>query len=270
MRSPISSLPLLTFVVAVLATFTSVSAQTDIDLTRTNLWPRITAIGNFGESSWGYFALADLRYNFGFSKEVDGVEVSDAPLKTWQSQVVIGPQWSTKLGGKSPFSIRALYHGTWYIENPITPEMYYRHSVEMRFDLVQPIKRNSIKYRVFPYIWFPQEVESGNNLTTEFLTRFLVGGIFPINKKFQIIADEEIFIKWTADKNDHDGTNVFNKNALWLGLQWKPSKLITVKLQYVNMITFLVDTEVKTMTPVDHNIMTQVVFRPIHSKKTKR
>ena len=237
-----------------------------VDVDRFNLWPRTTVMGNFGTSKIGYFGLADMRYNITFTKTINDSLLNNEQQSIFRSDLIIGPTWSTKINQKLPFRVGLLYHPMFNITSEVSPTSFVRHSLELRLDLKQPIKKGTIRYRIIGWNWFSTALDNGRKLNNEVVVRILLGGVIPLNKQWQIIVDEEIVLKPTADKSDWDGTEVFNKNNIWAGIQWHPNALITVKLQYMNAYTRNMRTETKNVTLVDNSIMANVIFTPPQKK----
>ncbi len=208
-----------------------------------------------------------MRYSVNYEKTVNEKTTDSTARENWRTDLSVGPLWNHKIAGKLPLSVKVLYHPMWNNLSEPVEKKYLRHSAEIQAELIQPVgKKIKLKYRLMGLNWFEGETGEGKSLDNEFYIRMLAGGIFPVSKQFQLLLDEEIFLKPTADDTDLDGTERFNKNLIWAGGQWKPNEVVTVKLQYVHTFTNMEQTDLKEVAVNDPAVMTQVVVTIPHKK----
>ncbi len=235
------------------------SAQ-NVEVNRFSLFPRLTVQGDFGNSSFGYFVLGDMRYSLSYEKKSNDKLVDSTARELWRTDLTVGPSWNTKLGDKLPLSVKLLYHPMWNNSSDVVEKPYLRHSAEIQADLTQPVgKKVKLRYRIIASDWFKGETGEDKALDNEIYTRLLAGGIFPVSKQFQLLLDEEIFLKPTADDTDLDGTELFHKNVVWAGGQWKPNPVLTMKLQYVHTFTNSEQSDIRTVEVTDPAVMVHAV-----------
>ncbi len=237
----------------------TISSAKDVDVNRFIFWPRVAVKGKISDSKFGYFLLGDIRINTFYKKEVDGVLKDSITRNIWKTEIITGATWGIKLKKKYPFGLKLLYRPSWnnFSEKVLSEPYYLRHSIEARADLFIPINKFKLHTRLIGWNQFAAEVNS-IDYDNEFYTRMLLGGSFSITKKIELLLEEELFLKLTADEDDVDGTEFLNKNMIWAGAKFKINSIINLKLLYVNSITFKENSSTKNVTVVDHYLLPQL------------
>jgi hypothetical protein len=258
---------ILSISVFLFASFLSEAATQEIDISRGHLWPRATLKTKIHSSGIGAMVIAGSRYNFSYSKTVNEKDVTAETENAWLQELWLGPTFGGKLGSSLKYSVNLMYQPRfWYVDDD--SKSYVRHGIWNAWSLNHSIKKVGLTYRVVFWDWLP--VSSDNTeFDNEFITRLLVAAEFPLFKNFSAVADEEVYLKLSADETDLDGTEVFSTNAISAGIKFKPVKEFDIALKYVNMFTNKQNTEAKKISVYDHYIMIDIVYALDFSAKKK-
>ncbi len=251
-----------------LLTFIAVDAATqEIDIRRGLLWPRAALKTKFHSNGFGAMVMAGSRYNFSYSKDVNGKEVEAKTQNALLQEIWVGPTFSGKLSASVKYSVNLLYQlRFWNIDDE--SKSYVRNNISNAWLLQHSIKKVGLTYRVILWNWLPVDKDNAK-YDNEFVTRLLVGAEFPLFKNISVVADEEIYLKLTAGENDLDGTEVFSKNAASAGIRFKPVKTFSANLKYVNMFSNKINSATKKLKVFDHYIMLDLVYMLDFSAKKK-
>src|SRR6056297_1488482 len=255
---------LLTITIILFAVSSVFAAQNDINVTRTQLWGNLIFKGKVTKSGLGIFARYSSRYNVDFEKEKNDTVVDDETQGSWLNELFIGPSYATKLTPKLKLVTSPQYRlrGTYLDEKKdADPEAYYEHNLHWLTTLAYNFGFLTAKYRLILWNRFEHEYTdaSGNEVEVdnEFLTRHYIGVDIPLHKMLSFYLAEEVFILHTAGD---EGENTYWRNAVWTGLDIKPSKSFSVKLGYTNYYTFKEDSDVNEITVNDHYVYTAITY----------
>ncbi len=241
----------------------SLHGATKIDRTRGHIWARVSFSGTLTDSGLGVFAMVSSRYNFHARGEIV-TTTSTVSLNTadgaWNQQAWIGPQW--KFSRKNfQFITKPLYlfYTFFADEKAETPGgaaklRYYRHAVDWMNDFSWKFKNLRLFYRLRMVNDFPGETGNGDELDYELINRNAFGVVVPVHKYISLFFMEEVFLKLTASDRDNDGTEFFDKNALWGGVHFKIFRGMSFRLNYGFFYINKMDTPVKEMKILDHYI----------------
>ncbi|MGM0443207.1 MAG: DUF2490 domain-containing protein [Fibrobacterota bacterium] len=245
--------------VAFLAAVVS-AAETEVNISRVQAWPRISGAGSIGTQGFGWFALMGGRSNLAFSKEKNETEVDDHSQGFWRADLIAGPSWKKRLSPELTFSTKLLYRP--WIENvdEVAGKRVFRNSFSNRYDLFhRPGGDFSFHYRLIGWLHVEEEDHGYDN---EFYVRGLAGTDYKLSKRFSLFLEEEVFLKPTADDSDVDGSEVFAKNMVWTGVKYRISPQLLLRLQYVNTLTNKQDTDPLKISVMDHSINLHLHITP--------
>lgn len=237
------------------ALLTPLFAQ-DVEINRGQLWTRLTVAPTF-EKGFGAYISVGMRDNFSISKAVNGTEKPAQEQGFWLKEMITGPSWSTKVGKRSSFKTQLLYRPQFWFPDNTGGDSYLRHTVMSSNNLINRFNRITLHQRIM--VWGQFEAEQGANLyDNELILRYMAGPELRLNKMFSLSIQVEPFLKLTADENDLDGTELFNRFVTWSGINMKPTKNLKLSLQYVNMQIF----PQKNIHVKDHYIYAHIIYSP--------
>ncbi|MDX9805156.1 MAG: hypothetical protein RBT87_04905 [bacterium] len=241
----------------------SLSAQKkEVDSQKGHVWLKGTFKIVDKESGFGGRLTYGSKNNFAFKKEVNGNEVDASSQGSWLQEIWAGPFYNYKISKNSKISFGLFYHPLFWFVDGKGGEYYLQHSIESINNFFHDWKYVTFHYRLIFWQMLPAGNDnSGLALEYESLNRHLVGLIFPVGKFLNVLIEEEIMLKNTADDSDNDGqTEVFNRNFLWLGFDVKPVKELVLSLKYVNVFNNKTDTEIQKIRIMNHHLYFEMAY----------
>ena len=233
-----------TLLLSTLLTGSVFSATKEIDVSRGQIWIRgntqLKLTDNFGA-----FAAAGSRYNYAFSKKINGIETDIESQDAWLQELWIGPVWFAYSSKKVNLTANLLYRPMFYYMDEKAGDAYVRHTFTSQYMLTINTKILTLRHRLM--FWEQLAAEQGvTSFDNELIIRPLLGVKIPIYKNISFIVDEELYLKPTADDTDKDGTEFVMRNALWIGPSITFGNGWNITVQYVP--TYIVNSHNKTLS----------------------
>ena len=256
-------IPMLAAIVVLLAGTSLYAQQSDIDVTRTNLWSNLTYKAKLAESDFGVFAKFSSRYNIDFEKEIDRVVTDDKAHDSWLNEVFVGPSYSMKLADNLGLTTSPQYRPMFWYTNEAKesdPESFVEHSIHWPTTVSYKMGSMTLKYRLILWNRFATEYTQGGmdkETDNEFLSRHYVGVSIPVGKVVSLSLAEEVFLLHTAD----EGQESFWRNAVWAEATVKTGvKGLAAQLGYANYLTFKENSDVRDIDVSDHYVRLGLVY----------
>jgi len=221
---------------SMLFTFTALfSAQKEIKLNRSHSWTRLAFSGKSATKGIGFLAMAGSRYNLSLSKNLNEKEIDDKNTEAWLQELWVGPTFTKKIATNLTFKSLLLYRPQLYYLDEVGGDPFTRHTFSLHNNIVYKYGKIRLRYRLTLWDLMSVEDADGKSYENEIILRNLIGISIPIIPKINGVIEEEIFLKTTASENDNDGTEFFNRNVIWAGLDYKVTNNFKVELRYAWM-----------------------------------
>jgi hypothetical protein len=234
----------------------SSAVSKNISVDRFNSWTRLQLNMKLHQNGLGLFAMAGSRYNHALSKKINGTEIDAWEIDAWLQELWIGPAYSKKVSKKLNLSANILYRPQlWYVDNE-GGKQYFRNTIVNTYTVTYSLMpKLSLNSRIMFWDHLPVTTGDNRKLKNEFYIVPLLGLRAPIWPRVELMIDNEVYIKSSADKDDLEGTEHFYRNAVWTGGTVKITDHFKVTLNYVNMWTNLANTAQLKQQVTDHYIL---------------
>ena len=229
---------------------TSIYAKTDVVLTRTHIWPRLSLSGKISNQGFGYLLNFGSRYNLALSKEVNGTEMSNDSQEAWLQELWMGVSYKNKLSDNLTYTGKLIYRPRFfYVDNvgadAYTLQTFSNHNIfNYKFN-----KKYSLQYRL---IFWDSLENTDASQNAEFYSRHLLGLGYNISKKIALNLKGEVILKHTVQ--EEDGEELLFVKYFYLGGVYKLNKKSGIKVFLINSIKNAINTDTMQKTVKDYYI----------------